>query len=62
MYSLLIENSKGCKSNLYNQSLRTINLIVLLKEISNHLMAPVYFDAGVCTYTVFVAKYESYNG
>ena len=25
-------------------------------------MVPVYFDAGVCTYTVFVAKYERYNG
>ena len=28
-------------------------------KVSYHVMSPVYFDAGVHTYTVFIAKYQA---
>ena len=28
-------------------------------KVSYHVMSPVYFDAGVRTYTFFIAKYQA---
>ena len=61
---------KGCKSNLTLNSLEPKSPDILTcftngsdrHDVSNHLMSPVHFDAGACSITVFIAKYQSHDG
>ena len=50
-----------------NQSPRTIDFKKLayqrfMPKVSNQRMYLVHYDAGVRTYTVFIAKCQSYDG
>ena len=45
------------RNDLYKYTKVPRQLAIL--KVSYHVMSPVYFDAGVRTYTVFIAKYQA---
>ena len=56
----MVNISKGCKANLTLTILEPDNYLALPKipadQLSNQLMSPVHFDAGVRAYTVLNTK------